>query len=161
MDKLQCAPIYISNSSPNNGIQVAVKSQNELVIIQQRRYLLSTATCLQHFQFFYFSRKTLKNQIREFDFIFGLFSWIGLQATASYIHIFRNKGPLIESYFGNLLEFTKIYPTGNVLTRNKNWNNLKFIGLANILLTHMLLITTVGFPPCYVLSLHWHKTCKP
>ncbi len=160
MGKLTCVPVKIFDSS-STDVKFAVKCKSDMKFSKIQSSLMSAVTVFQLLQCLYFSTTSNGNKGQTADLMFGLFSWIGLHVSITYIQIFRTKGPLLKVYLNNLLNFSiNTFEKSGSMT-NHNRKNFKLIKLLNLLLAPMIFFTIVIFPPCYVLGLHFQNPCKP
>lgn len=151
--------INVTLQSNHETLQISVLSQYNLRDLRFKSFLFLTLAGLQLLQLIYFIRESARNTSHELDLLVGLISLVGLQTTATYIHLFCNKGHLLKYYLENLFEFKKKYEIAACKTLS--WRKMSFLELFNHLLAYMMLFTSVGFGPCWVLLFHWSSPCKP
>ncbi len=96
------------------------------------------------------------------DNIVGVFALIGMIYATLTIYIPQNKGHLLKVYFNSLLKLKLDNDHGEIAIRTKPAiNSVTILDRLNILFIFILLLTTVAFPPLFVLGFHWANPCKP
>ncbi len=161
-----CAAVKIDPSSLESdlsNIQFLTEDSSVLQKLNRRSWINCAAATFQFFQLIVLSTNIIGDlkSHPSHELILGWYNCLTVSGTSYMIFVCRRKGPALKMYLNNLLNFYNRYKPKIRKSKELKFSSMSILEWLHLLLVPMLLISSIVFPPLYVLGVHFINPCKP